>query len=130
MVSIVVQWSLIFLGLHCAACFMLARIRIPLHISVTLSNIRFVKTSVEPTDIDRIMGKVKKAKCTLVQPLRLCTGRTAHRGSRGIALLFLDRGTRRGEGSVSRHCRSLPPGKTRCPLHRRLGGSQDRSGQG
>ena len=29
-----------------------------------------------------------KVKCTLVQALRLCTGRTAHRGSRGIALLF------------------------------------------
>jgi hypothetical protein len=28
-----------------------------------------------------------KVKCTLVQALRLCTGRTAHRGSRGIALL-------------------------------------------
>ena len=38
----------------------------------------------------------KKLKCTLVQALRLCTGRTAHRGSRGIALLFLDHGTRRG----------------------------------
>jgi len=35
-------------------------------------------------------------KCTLVQALRLCTGRTAHRGSRGIALLFHDQGTRRG----------------------------------
>ena len=33
-----------------------------------------------------------KVKCTLVQALRLCTGRTAHRGSRGIALLFLDHG--------------------------------------
>ena len=43
--------------------------------------------------------KVKvKVKCTLVQALRLCTGRTAHRGSRGIALLFLDHGTRRGWG--------------------------------
>jgi len=39
---------------------------------------------------------VKKVKCTLVQALRLCTGRTAHRGSRGIALLFYDHGTRRG----------------------------------
>jgi len=39
-----------------------------------------------------------KVKCTLVQALRLCTGRTAHRGSRGIALLFHDRGTRRGWG--------------------------------
>ena len=34
-------------------------------------------------------GKVK-VKVTLVQALRLCTGRTAHRGSRGIALLFHD----------------------------------------
>jgi len=37
-----------------------------------------------------------KVQCTLVQALRPCTGRTAHRGSRGIALLFLDNGTRRG----------------------------------
>ena len=41
-------------------------------------------------------GKGRKVKCTLVQALRLCTGRTAHRGSRGIALPFLDHGTRRG----------------------------------
>jgi len=39
--------------------------------------------------------KKVKVKCTLVQALRLCTGRTAHRGSRNIALLFLDHGTRR-----------------------------------
>jgi len=38
----------------------------------------------------------KVVKCTLVQALRLCTGRKAHRGSRGIALLFHDHGTRRG----------------------------------
>ena len=37
-----------------------------------------------------------KVKCTLVQALRLCTGRTAHRGSRGIALPFHDHGNRRG----------------------------------
>ena len=43
-----------------------------------------------------------KVKCTLVQALRFCTGRTAHRGSRGIALPFHDHDTRRGEGSVSR----------------------------
>ena len=36
-------------------------------------------------------GKAK-VKCTLLQALRLCTGRTAHRGSRGIALLFQDHG--------------------------------------
>jgi len=38
---------------------------------------------------------VKKVKVTLVQALRLCTGRTTHRGSRGIALPFHDHGTRR-----------------------------------
>jgi hypothetical protein len=37
-----------------------------------------------------------KVKCTLVQALRLCTVRTANRGSRGIALPFHDHGTRRG----------------------------------
>ena len=37
-------------------------------------------------------------KFTLVQALRLYTGRTAHRESRGIALLFHDHGTRRGWG--------------------------------
>jgi hypothetical protein len=37
-----------------------------------------------------------KVKCTLVQALRLCTGRTAHKGSRDIVLLFHDHGTRRG----------------------------------
>jgi hypothetical protein len=31
-----------------------------------------------------------KVKCTLVQALRLCTGRTVHRVSRGIALPFLE----------------------------------------
>jgi hypothetical protein len=41
-------------------------------------------------------GKVKKVKVTLVQALRLCTGRTAHRGSRNIAVLFHDPNTKRG----------------------------------
>jgi hypothetical protein len=35
-------------------------------------------------------------------------------------------GTRRGEGSVSRPGRSLPPEKTRYPLYRRLRGPQGR----
>jgi hypothetical protein len=39
-----------------------------------------------------------KVKCTLVQVLRLCTGRTAHKGSRGITLPFHDHGTRSGWG--------------------------------
>jgi len=43
-----------------------------------------------------LLAELCKVKCTLVQTPRLCTGRTAHRESRGIALLFLDYGTRRG----------------------------------
>ena len=37
-----------------------------------------------------------KVKYTLVRALRLCTGRAAYRGSRGIALPFHDHGTGRG----------------------------------
>ena len=70
-----------------------------------------------------------KVKCTLVQALRLCAGRTVHRESRGIAVPFHDHGTRRGEGSASRPSRSLPPGKSRYPLYRRLGVPQSQSGQ-
>ena len=80
----------------------------------------------------RVLGVNDKVqvKVTLVQSLRLCTGRTAYRGSRGIALPFHDHGTRRG-GRVSVTPRPLftPPGKTRYPLYRRLGGPQSRSGQ-
>ena len=69
---------------------------------------------------------LRKVKCTLVQALRLCTGRTAHRGSRGIALLFHDHGTC---SAVVMKGRSLPPGKTRYPLYRRLGWPQGRYGE-
>jgi len=41
------------------------------------------------------MVKVK-VKCTFIQALRLCTGRTANKESRGTAVLFLDYGTRMG----------------------------------
>jgi hypothetical protein len=61
----------------------------------------------------RLQYAVVKVQCTLVKALRLCTGRTAHRESTGIALPFLDHGTRRGEGSASRPSRSLLPGKAR-----------------
>jgi len=57
------------------------------------------------------------------------TGRTAHRGSRDIALLFLDHDTRRLGGTALRSGRSLPPGKTRYPLCRRLGGPHGLSGR-
>ena len=80
--------------------------------------------------MELVKEKVKvKVKCTLVQALRLCTGRTAHRGSRGIALPFLDHGTRRGRG-VSVTPRPLfTRGKDGYPLYRRLGGPQGWSGQ-
>ena len=48
---------------------------------------------------------------------------------RGIALLFHDRGTRRGEWPAARPGRTLPPGKTRYPFYRRLDGPQGRSGR-
>ena len=52
----------------------------------------------------------------------------AQRVSRGIALLFHDRGTRRGEWSAARPGRTLTPGNNRYPFYRRLGGPQGRSG--
>ena len=58
---------------------------------------------------------------TLVQALRLCTGRTAHRGSRGIALPFHDHGTTRGWG-VSVTPRPLfTPGKDPVPIVQEAG---------
>ena len=72
---------------------------------------------------------IKNVKCTLVQALRLCTGRTVRSGSRGIALPFHDHGTRRGwVGSVMPRP-LFTPRKTRYPLCRRLGGPQGRSWQ-
>jgi hypothetical protein len=72
---------------------------------------------------------LKKVKRTLVQALRLCTGPKAHRGSKGIALLFHVHSTRRGwEVSVTPKP-LFTPGKTRYPLYRRLAGLQGRSGQ-
>jgi hypothetical protein len=45
-------------------------------------------TCFDPMGLKHVAGKKKKVKFILVQALRLCTGRTAHRGSRGIALLY------------------------------------------
>jgi len=51
----------------------------------------------------------------------LCTGRTAHRGSRGIALLFLDHGTRKG-WEVSVTPRPLfTPGREPVPIVQEAG---------
>ena len=57
-----------------------------------------------------------KLMFTLVQALRLCTGRTAHSGSRGIALLFLDHGTRRGWGVSVTPWPLFAPGKDPVPI--------------
>jgi hypothetical protein len=51
------------------------------------------RTNQERRELYRYLDIVK---CTLVQALRLCTGRTAHGGSRGIALLNHDHNTRSG----------------------------------
>jgi len=70
----------------------------------------------------------REVKCTLVQVLRLCTGRTAHRGSRDIVILFHDHGTRRRSG-VSVTPRPLfTRRKDPVPIVQE-GGPQGRSGQ-
>jgi len=52
-------------------------------------------TSLVPSTQQHVHNAVK---CTLVQALRFCTGRTAHTESTGIALFFHDHGTIRGWG--------------------------------
>ena len=64
---------------------------------------------------------VKKVKCTPVQALRFCTGRTAHRGSRGIALPFHDYGTRRGSGVRVTPRPLFTPGKDPVPTVQEAG---------
>ena len=61
-----------------------------------------------PNYCEAELVKMVKSKDTLLQALRLCTDRTAHKGIRRIALPFHDHGTRRGEGSASRPGRFLP----------------------
>jgi hypothetical protein len=54
--------------------------------------------------------------------------RRTHGGSRGIALLILDLGARRGGWSAPRPGRFIV-GKYPVPIYRRLGEPQDRSGR-
>jgi hypothetical protein len=58
----------------------------------------------------------EKMKWILVQALRLCTGLKAHRGSRGIALLFLDHGNRRGWDVSLTPLPLFTPGKDPVPF--------------
>jgi hypothetical protein len=85
------------------------------------------KTHHLPSSICKVNNKVK-VQCTLVQVLRFCTGRTAYRGSRGVALTFHDHGTRRGEGSASRPGR-FAPGKDPVPILQEAGWAQGHCGQ-
>ena len=72
------------------------------------------------TDTGVLKVKVK-VNCTLVQAQRLCTGRAAHSGSRGIALLFLDHGTRRGWGVTVTPRTLFTPGKDPVPIVQEAG---------
>jgi len=70
----------------------------------------------------RILKERKvKVKCTLVQALRLCTGRTDIRGSRGVALFLLDHGTRRGRGISVTPRPLFTPGKDPVPTVQEAG---------
>jgi hypothetical protein len=72
----------------------------------------------------------KKVKCTLVQALRLCTGRTAHTGRRGIALLFHDHCTKRWWGvSVTPRPLFTPLRKDPVTIAQDTGGPYGRSRQ-
>jgi len=66
--------------------------------------------------------------CKKVKWSRYRSG-VAQRVGRGIALLFHDRGTRRGWVVSSTSRLHFTPGKTRYPFYRRLGGPQGRSGR-
>ena len=69
-----------------------------------------------------IKGKVK-VKWSRYRP------GVAQRVGRGIAVLFHDRGTRRGWVVSSTPRPQFTPGKNRYPFYRRLGGPQGRSGR-
>ena len=77
----------------------------------------------------RWFKRSKKLKCTLVQALSFRTGRKDHSGSRGTALLFLNRGTRRGWGFSVTPRLLFTPEKIRYRFYRRLGGPHGLSGQ-
>ena len=92
---------------------------------VMVNRVVLVSAAVRTSDM-MVMWKVSKVnvKVTLVQALRPCTGLTARRGSRGIALPFHDHGTWRGWG-VSVTPRPLfTLGEDPVPLVREAGWAQ------
>ena len=68
-----------------------------------------------------ILKSKLNVKCPLVQTLRLCAGRTAHRGNGGIVLLFLYHGTRRGRGVSVTLRPLLTPWKNPVPILQKAG---------
>ena len=86
-----------------------------------MTKIRLVESRSSMRPCKRDESIVKKVKCTIVQALRLCTGRAAHRGSRGITLLFLDHGTRRGWGVSVTHRPLFTPWKDPVPILQEAG---------
>ena len=100
------------------------------HLQRARSQYQLSYTSMSMTVWHNSVEKCKvKLKVTLVQALRLCTGRTAHRESRGIALPFDDHGTRRG-WEVSVTPRPLfTIGKDPVLIVQEAGWAQGRSGQ-
>jgi len=73
------------------------------------------------TDWAILANKWVKVKCTLVHALRLCTGRTAHRGSRGIVIHFLNHDIRRGWGVSVTPRLLFTPGKDPLPIVQKAG---------
>ena len=65
--------------------------------------------------------KKVKVKCALLQALRLSTDRTVRKGSRGIVLLFLDHGPRRGWGVNVTAWPLFTPGKDPVPIVQEAG---------
>jgi len=50
--------------------------------------IKFKKIDLYYVFIGKLLCKAKNVKCKIVHALRLCTGHTAYRVSRGIAILY------------------------------------------
>jgi len=85
-------------------------------ISVPFRNFANAPKTAKIFVLGRLVGQARIKMYTPVHALSFCTGRTAHRGSRGIALLFLDHSTGRGwEASVTPQP-LFTPGKDPVPI--------------